>query len=243
MEHSDLTPRAALFDVYGTLIEVGPPPSDAEAAWQRLLRERLPGAPCLSRLDFSIACGQAIARHHEASRALGITCPEVCWPAIVLEVLPQLTCLSSADQDAFIFDQIQTGHTTRMTADTGELLRWLKGRSILLGIASNAQAYTLHELQAALAGHGLDLDWFEPDLRFWSFEHGFSKPDPHVFQVLTARLATRGVVPAAALMIGDRVDNDIAPARRHGWQTWQVSREVTGEGVGGWKALQEWLGG
>ena len=38
-----------------------------------------------------------------------------------------------------------------MTAETAAALRWLKERRCLLGIASNAQAYTLRELQEALA--------------------------------------------------------------------------------------------
>ena len=57
---------------------------------------------------------------------------------------------------------------------------------------------------------------FDPELRFWSFENGFSKPDPHVFRILTARLEARGISPSETLMVGDRFDNDIEPARAHG---------------------------
>ena len=32
-----MTIRAVIFDVYGTLLEVGPAPPDADARWQRLM--------------------------------------------------------------------------------------------------------------------------------------------------------------------------------------------------------------
>jgi putative hydrolase of the HAD superfamily len=109
----------------------------------------------------------------------------------------------------------------------------------LLGIASNAQANTLRELKESLAAHALGIDLFEPDLCFWSFEHGFSKPDPHVFQTLTARLAALGISPRDTLMVGDRLDNDIEPVRACGWQMWQLTASPAEDGriSGNWNQL------
>ncbi len=229
--------RAVIFDLYGTLLEVGPPPPDADARWQRLCHDLLHTEPRLSRLQFSVASSQVIARHHQAAQARGITWPEVHWPAIVAEVMPELAQISRHDQEQFLFRQIQTSHSTRMAAGTAAALRWLKDRPCLLGIASNAQAYTLRELTEALAAHELGLDRFESHLCFWSFEHGFSKPDPHVFQVLTARLAALGISPQDTLMVGDRLDNDIEPAKAHGWRTWQFGPAADGD----WAGLRETL--
>ena len=67
-----MKPRAVIFDLYGTLLVVGPPPPDADARWQSLWRDLLRTEPRLSRLGFSIACNRVIARHHEAARACGI---------------------------------------------------------------------------------------------------------------------------------------------------------------------------
>ena len=232
-----MNPRAVLFDIYGTLLEVGPPPPDADALWQRLCRDLLHAEPRLTRLEFSIACQQVIARHHEADRALGVRWPEVHWPSVVAKVLPELTRLSPPAQEEFLLGQIQTGRTLRLSAAAAAALRRFQARPGLLGIASNAQAYTLRELADALAPHGLGPDLFARDLCFWSFEHGFSKPDPHVFQILTARLAARGIRPGEALMIGDRLDNDIEPARAHGWQAWHLTLDANGPEAGGWGAL------
>lgn len=215
--------RAAIFDVYGTLLEVGPPPSDADARWEKLFQDTFQSRPTLTRLDFSVACNRAIARRHTESRARGIPFPEIVWPSIVTEVIPALGKLKAAVQEEFIFGQIQIGRTTRLLPGAGYALKLLTGRGCVLGIASNAQAYTLRELREALTGTGTQLDRFERDLRVWSFEQGFSKPDPHVFQMVVTRLEARGIRAAEALMIGDRLDNDIQPARAYGLQTWHLT--------------------
>jgi FMN phosphatase YigB (HAD superfamily) len=214
--------RAAIFDVYGTLLQVEPVPADADAKWHKLWKQMLQTAPEPSRVEFSSACSRVIARHHERARARGIAVPEVNWPAVVAEVVPQFSQLPPEARDEFIWRQMETWHATTMKEMTATTLGSLGDARCLLGVASNAQAYTLRELQQGLHRHGLGLEVFHPNLCFWSFQHGFSKPDPHVFQILTARLATLGISEDETLMVGDSLDNDIAPARLHGWRTWQL---------------------
>ncbi len=235
--------RAIIFDIYGTILEVGAPPPDADARWQCLFRDLFQTDPDMSRLDFTVASRNVIHHRHKAARALGIPWPEVCWPSVVAEVLPGLSRLSRQDQEEFLYRQIQTGHTTHIALDTAAALCLMRERQYLIGIASNAQAYTLRELHENLAAHELDLNLFDQDLCFWSFENGFSKPDPHVFQLLTARLAARGVGPGETLMVGDRLDNDIAPARAHGWQTWRISSSPAPDATdeGHWNQLVDRL--
>lgn len=228
--------QAAIFDVYGTLLEVGPPPSDAEARWLRLWKYTLGTEPRLPRLDFAVACNRIIGQQHDASRARGIPHPEILWPAIVREVVPELRILSAKDQDDFILGQIQTGHTSRLSPGAAETLSHLKHRGCTLGIASNAQAYTLRELKEGLAEQQLTMDLFDADLCFWSFQHGFSKPDPHVYQILSARLEARGISRDQILAVGDRLDNDVEPARVHGWHTWHLSADRS-TSSGGWPDL------
>ena len=192
--------------------------------------------PPLSRLDFSIASSKAITRRHGEDRARGIPWPEILWPSVVAGIIRAVGRLSRRDCEEFLYRHIQTGHSTSMSEETASLLRNLKKLGFVMGVASNAQNYTLRELAEALAVHGLAMDMFEPDLCFWSFEHGFSKPDPHVFQILTARLLDRGVAASEILMAGDRLDNDIQPATAHGWQSWQF-RAPAGGGGGGWTGL------
>jgi FMN phosphatase YigB (HAD superfamily) len=231
--------RAVIFDIYGTLLEVGPPPSDADARWEQLWRDSFATSPRLALAQFTAACADIVTREHAHGRARGIPFPEVCWAAVAAEALPELRGFSVVERDQFLFQQAQLWHTVRMVAEAAATLHWLKDRPSLLGIASNAQAYTLRELEQALATHALGINLFESHLCFWSFEHGFSKPDPHVFQILTARLAVLGISPREILMVGDRRDNDIEPAKAQGWRTWQFGPAADGD----WADLREILSG
>jgi len=233
--------RAVVFDVYKTLLDVGPAPADAAARWVELARAALGAPPRHGLAEFLAATETVIAREHAAARAAGIAFPEVYWPDVVREVLPELAALPDAAQEAFLLRQKALLHTVGPMPGAAEALGWLRQRGVPLGIASNAQPYTLHELTRALGPAGLDLAWFAPDLCFWSFAHGFSKPDPHVFRLLTARLRARGIAAADTLMVGDRLDNDIAPARAQGWRTWRLSAMPADAESGDWRALRALL--
>jgi len=233
--------RAAIFDIYGTLLEVGPPPANADALWSKLFAESLESTPPVSRTEFSVRTSRVIARQHAAARARGIPWPEILWPSVVLEVIPSLARLTAAKLEHFLLRQMQMGRTLRLAKGAAECLQHLNDNGILLGVASNSQAYTLRELTAALQGTGLNLSMLDRDLRFWSFANGFSKPDPHVFRILTARLEANGISPAETLMVGDRLDNDIRPAQAFGWQTWQLVPATQGQQSGNWRDLLAWL--
>lgn len=236
-----MTIRAAIFDVYNTLLEVGQPPADAEERWESLCREFLNvPSPC-SRAAFAAAASVAIARLHGDARSKGIPWPEIQWPCVVREVLPALGELAPDRFEEFVFRQMQISRTLTLTGSAVECLRYLREQGCLLGIISNSQAYTLRELAGALESAGIDLRWFESDLQFWSFENGFSKPDPHAFRILTARLERAGVAPGQILMIGDRLDNDIEPARAQGWKAWHLLGEKGAGTAGCWKDLREWI--
>jgi HAD superfamily hydrolase (TIGR01549 family) len=52
-----------------------------------------------------------------------------------------------------------------------------------------------------------------------SAELGLEKPDPAIFRLALARAEC---APAEAVMIGDRLDNDIRPARLQGWKAIRI---------------------
>lgn len=241
MEQTSLTIRAIVLDIYSTILEVGPPPANADALWQLLFKETLNTPAPVGRTEFATRTSQIVARLHAQARARGIKWPEILWPAVVVEVIPSLAHLSAAKLEDFLLRQMQIGRTLRLADGAAECLRRLDAAGVLLGIASNSQAYTLRELTGALQDVGLKLSRFDRDVRFWSFENGFSKPDPHVFRILAARLEARGISPAATLMVGDRLDNDIEPARAFGWQTWQLASTKQTGPSGNWHELLAWL--
>lgn len=104
--------------------------------------------------------------------------------------------------------------------DVRDALKALRADGLWLGIAGN---------QTVRAG-GILRELFTPDVDLigTSDDWGASKPDPTFFQ----RVA--GVVPAEPdemLYVGDRVDNDIQPARAAGMHTALVHR-------GPWATIQ-----
>jgi FMN phosphatase YigB (HAD superfamily) len=230
--------RAAIFDLYGTILEFGPAPADAPARWARAWHDALGRAPRLDLAEFTAAARAVVAAEHAAARAHGIPFPEVHWPAVVDAVLPEFAALPLPVRLASPVYGADLNHTVRLLPGAAKGLHAAAQAGLLLGLASNCQPYTLRELDTALTGTGFDRGRFDPRLTFLSFEHGFSKPDPHVFRLLTARLRLLGIPPAATLMVGDREDNDLAPARAQGWQAARIGRETA---TADWRNLQELL--
>lgn len=241
MGDSDMKIRAIIFDVYGTMMQVGPPPAHADDLWAALFQELWHKPAPLTRLNFSVACNRAITLRHKAAHARGIAKPEILWPSIVAEVLPGFAKLKPDVQEEFIYRQIQLGRTISLMPGLAPALRWLVDKKCLLGIASNAQAYTLRELDSLLKTCGLSLKIFAPDVCIWSFQNGFSKPDPHIFQIVRARLEARHISPNETLVVGDRLDNDMAPAQAQGFQTWHLHPASVEKKSGNAEKLREFL--
>ena len=96
----------------------------------------------------------------------------------------------------------------RLYNGAAETLEKLKPR-YHLGIIANQNPGTEERLKAYGIHHFFDVI-------IASAEAGLDKPDPEIF-----RLALReaGCMPDEAFMVGDRLDNDIAPAKKLGMKT------------------------
>ncbi len=86
--------------------------------------------------------------------------------------------------------------------------------SFSLGVIANQSLGT----HARLASYGL-LDYFAVIVA--SAEEGLAKPSREIFELAVQRAGCR---PEDAVMIGDRIDNDIAPAKSLGFRTIRVRR-------------------
>ncbi|HLN61761.1 MAG TPA: HAD family hydrolase [Symbiobacteriaceae bacterium] len=100
-------------------------------------------------------------------------------------------------------------------ADAVSALEWLKEAGYRLGLIANQRKA---ESRARLGWSGL-LEHFEVVLL--SGDVGLSKPDPAIFQLA---LQMAECAPGEAVMVGDRPDNDIAPARQVGMGTVRILR-------------------
>lgn len=78
-----------------------------------------------------------------------------------------------------------------------------------IGVIANQELGTAERLQQ----HGI-LKYI--DLVIASAEEGVAKPDPKIFEIALER---SGCKAENAMMIGDRIDNDIVPAKKMGMKT------------------------
>ena len=95
-----------------------------------------------------------------------------------------------------------------LNPDALVLLPTLKKKYRLGIIANQSEPIAPRLKQYGIAGYFDDL--------LCSCELGFGKPDPRIFE--RAEEAAKGDCDSF-WMIGDRVDNDIVPARKRGWKT------------------------
>lgn len=211
--------KIVICDVYGTLMKVEPGPADAVERWKRLWHSVFPDAEAhaegrLSLAEFRAGCLREISRVHADKKDRGIAFPEVDWREVVSEVAPVLGGLGTEALNGFLRQHAALERSCSAMPGALDFLESARSCGMRLGIASNAQEYTLGELGSA----GIPLEWFEEDLCFWSWRGGFSKPDAGVFRELGRRLRGKGIEPGEILMVGDRLDNDVLPALEAGWR-------------------------
>ena len=109
--------------------------------------------------------------------------------------------------------------------DVANTLETLKKRGYNLGIIANQELGTKDRLQQ----QGI-LQYI--DLVIASAEEGVAKPDEKIFKIALQRAACKS---DNAIMIGDRIDNDIIPAKKLGFHTiwikqgfgqyWNITKE------------------
>ena len=98
-----------------------------------------------------------------------------------------------------------------------ETLHGLKARGLVTGLVSNAQFYTLPELERCLGSIGAL--GIARELCVFSYQHLRAKPDVHLYKVARQRLLERGIDAAETLYVGNDVRNDIEPAARARFRT------------------------
>lgn len=184
-----MSPRAVLFDIYGTLLssaagELHPDPA---------LRDLIAQAHAASPHPFP----EIDIREIHAALHLDLTPEQIEAHAIAHER--------------------KVNPVTPMPG-AAETLRQLAAKGILLGLISNAQFYTVPILEESL-GAGLTDLGVAPDLCCFSYLEGRAKPDPYLFEVIRDKLALRDIPAAEVLYIGNDVRNDIDPAHATGFRT------------------------
>lgn len=174
-----------------------------------------------------------IAQSHQHSKSHGIAYPEVHINQIWAEIIGrccgagyQLPADQPLEQVAYQMAYLYDCAFQDMSLypDIAQCLDDLNRAGLIQGIISNAQFYTplrlRHLLRQDLKRDDLELDsFFTEPLVYFSYELGYSKPNPLAFQKAISYLKTQGITTDKALFIGNDMLNDIAAARENGFQT------------------------
>ena len=203
--------RAVLFDYGMTLVTFERPDRALHQAYDAIAAHLGEAAHLASDPAILLAAVhdrvEAVVAAHEASGSLA----EIELPPAYRQAYRELGIeLGAGDLDEVQrLEQRAWFAGVRLGAGVAETLTELRHRGIRTGLCSNApyHAATLREQLAHLGLDGL------LDSATFSADAGWRKPSPRIFR---RALADLGAEAAATVMVGDRVDEDIAGARAAG---------------------------
>jgi FMN phosphatase YigB (HAD superfamily) len=198
--------RAVIFDIYGTLLIAPPGGVRPDPFVDPVLRDILRNFDHDPPTSPSSELHAAVLRHHAAA---GVGYPEIDLRVLWREILD---LAPGTDTTALVEALEAAWHPARPMPGAEQVIGTLARSGLSLGLLSNAQCNTL----AALGGIS---DLFAPELTILSYQHGVAKPSTTLFQILTDRLAGRGITPDETLMVGNDPLHDILPAAAAGFQT------------------------
>ncbi|MBN1765751.1 MAG: HAD hydrolase-like protein [Sedimentisphaerales bacterium] len=173
---------------------------------------------------------QLIADSHLRSREAGIEYPEVEIEQIWILIIEKLLShgLIIAEEEPRLYTAYRWAYFFEYSLQriflypqVDAALEALKQAGIIQGIISNAQFYTPLHLRRLLRNSSphkdLELeDYFHPSLVYFSYELGFSKPNPGAFLRALDFLKKQGIEPHEILYVGNDMLNDIWAAAQLG---------------------------
>ncbi|MEJ5349097.1 MAG: HAD family hydrolase [Desulfosoma sp.] len=221
--HFHPKPQVILFDVYGTLVAARY--GDLEEQMRRNLAQesfmktaRFFGFSEKSGFLWADLFCRAVMEEHEHARAIGISRPEILVEEIwkkLMHSVPEAPNPEPHPMDVAMYREL-VANPVAPYEGVAEMLKALRRRGYLLGLASNAQFYTRAILEYILESP-LDAV-FDARWTFFSYELGFAKPDPHFFRIIATRARRFSLEPQAVLMVGNDPFNDMEAATVHGLQ-------------------------
>ncbi len=220
--------EAVLFDIYGTLLTSQVTTADAQAdAIADICGDVFPDLTpptahhCHAiRNDFY----HRLRSNTETLRARGQKPTEIDFRNVWAQVLQKELLRGGAKHlqqvELFAFLYALATHRVWPQPDLLVTVKGLAAKQIPLGVISNAQFYTpiiiSYFLDCELSFSTAVIPWFEQRLTFYSFQHGYAKPDDYFFVEAKEQLTEMGINPARTLYVGNDYANDIDSANRNG---------------------------
>jgi putative hydrolase of the HAD superfamily len=233
--------RAAICDVYGTLINYWKPGFSSKSERSEsilqafgIIIDKFGFREILGTLNSSDSPEKTlsdfynglIALNHEKSSKKGILYPEVkieeIW-SVIYAIFKRngynyngyCKCIES-DFPRYLAYTYNPGISNSLTS--------LKKSNIYLGIVSNAQFYTPIDITLMLRDqsdgkYDDHSEIFEDDMTFYSYEYGVAKPNQLLFRKLFDVLYEYHILPEQTVFIGNDLVTDIQAAAEVGMKT------------------------
>ncbi len=208
-----------LFDIYGTLFisAAGDISMARQTSPQISKLERL-----IAKFELNIApqiliekLHQAIEAHHHQLMQSGIDIPEVEIDIIWQDIL---ACNDIEQARNFAIEYELIANPVYPMPNLAKLLAACRQKKCLMGLISNAQFFTPLLFEWFLDADASTLG-FSPDLTILSYQKGYAKPSPILFETAASAIAAKGIASSATLVVGNDMLNDIYPAKQMGFQT------------------------
>lgn len=223
--------RAALFDVYGTLIAsgVGDISLSQENARDTGVREALQACGFTVREEWADAAFgrqlvNQIRAHQQTRRDDGVEYPEVDIRAVWRDLVEDWRRAEVIEGGRADIETLAVEYEARVNPawpmpGLDETLAALRGQGVVLGIVSNAQFFTPLLFEAFLEIPLKKLG-FASELCVWSYELLEGKPSTRLYEQAAQRLYDiHQISPQEAVFIGNDIRNDIWPAAQVGFKT------------------------
>jgi putative hydrolase of the HAD superfamily len=214
------------FDIYGTLVVSGSgdigitDASQKESALRSILAD-LDFPPFSPEHSITDRFVELIRASHKESQQQGIPHPEVevreLWASLLQEFHPDAGTTPEQIESLAVAYELATNPVWPMPG-AQEILASLQKPGLSLGIVSNAQFYTPLLFEAFFDSNLTKLG-FNPDLRFFSFEHRRGKPGTWLYEQLRDALAALDITPEETLYVGNDALKDVHAAATVGFKT------------------------
>jgi len=224
--------RTVLFDIYGTLVisasgEVGTA-DESDGGHGAALSAALEAVSAPLKGDGASGVEllvETIGAHHARARTAGVATAEVRIDQVWGDVVTALAAAGRlpVDPQAIDLPRLAVEYEARVNPawpmpGAADCLARLAEAGIVLGIVSNAQAYT-RPLLTALFGQTPEGLGFDPQLQYYSYRKGVAKPGRAMYEQARAALAEQGIEAEQTLYVGNDMRNDVGPAHDVGFRT------------------------
>lgn len=121
------------------------------------------------------------------------------------------------------FQELYTNKQSELTHELNSIVLFDESTSVLQELTKHHQLFLISNLAEpyAQAFYRLGLHTYFTEV-FFSFEHGFIKPQTEIFQLVEKSTNTSG---KNILMVGDSQRSDIEGAQKMGWESLRINRK------------------